>query len=119
MRIFLKVWRQAGPKATGELVDYTVEDVSPDISFLEMLDVVNEGLIRGDKTPLPSIRTAVKAFAAPAAFWWTEFRMALNPARRCASCICGGFATRPIDSGAMACEGVPGDQRPGRGPKRV
>ena len=45
MRIFLKVWRQPGPNAAGQFVDYTVEDVSPDMSFLEMLDVVNEGLI--------------------------------------------------------------------------
>ena len=45
MRIFLKVWRQAGPNAAGQFVDYTVEDVSPDMSFLEMLDLVNEGLI--------------------------------------------------------------------------
>ena len=43
MRIFLKVWRQAGPKSAGQFVDYTAENVSPDMSFLEMLDVVNEG----------------------------------------------------------------------------
>ncbi len=49
MRIHLKVWRQAGPKETGRLVDYTAEHVSADMSFLEMLDVVNETLIaRGD-----------------------------------------------------------------------
>jgi succinate dehydrogenase / fumarate reductase iron-sulfur subunit len=49
MRIHLKVWRQAGPQAPGGLVDYTVENVSPDMSFLEMLDVLNEGLIlKGD-----------------------------------------------------------------------
>ncbi|HEY7498758.1 MAG TPA: succinate dehydrogenase/fumarate reductase iron-sulfur subunit [Vicinamibacterales bacterium] len=52
MRIFLKVWRQSGPRAAGELVDYTVEDVSPDMSFLEMLDVVNEGLIAGGQDPI-------------------------------------------------------------------
>jgi succinate dehydrogenase / fumarate reductase iron-sulfur subunit len=46
MRIFLKVWRQAGPKAPGAFVDYTADHVSPDMSFLEMLDVVNEGLIK-------------------------------------------------------------------------
>ena len=44
MRIHLKVWRQAGPPAPGRLVDYTVENVSPDMSFLEMLDVLNEEL---------------------------------------------------------------------------
>jgi len=52
MRIHLKVWRQAGPTAAGRLVDYTVEDVSPDMSFLEMLDVLNEGLIAKGEDPV-------------------------------------------------------------------
>jgi len=52
MRIFLKVWRQAGPRSAGEFVDYTAENVSPDMSFLEMLDVVNEGLIVGGQDPI-------------------------------------------------------------------
>jgi len=52
VRITLKVWRQAGPKAPGKLVDYTVENVSPDMSFLEMLDVVNEGLITKGEDPI-------------------------------------------------------------------
>ena len=42
MRITLKVWRQAGPDAAGEFENYDVPGVSPDMSFLEMLDVVNE-----------------------------------------------------------------------------
>jgi len=46
MRIILKVWRQAGPAKPGRLVEYAAEGVSPDMSFLEMLDVVNEGLIK-------------------------------------------------------------------------
>jgi succinate dehydrogenase / fumarate reductase iron-sulfur subunit len=46
MRLNLKIWRQTGPAAAGRLEDYTVDDVSPDMSFLEMLDVVNEGLVR-------------------------------------------------------------------------
>jgi succinate dehydrogenase / fumarate reductase iron-sulfur subunit len=46
VRLFLKIWRQAGPSAAGRLVSYTAEQVSPDMSFLEMLDVVNEGLIK-------------------------------------------------------------------------
>ena len=49
MRLTLKIWRQAGPTVKGRLVDYTAEDVSPDMSFLEMLDVVNEGLVKGGK----------------------------------------------------------------------
>src|SRR5437868_10812338 len=49
MRLKLRIWRQAGPAAPGRLEDYTADDVSPDMSFLEMLDVVNEGLIRQGK----------------------------------------------------------------------
>jgi succinate dehydrogenase / fumarate reductase iron-sulfur subunit len=49
MKLNLKIWRQAGPAATGRLEDYTAGDVSPDMSFLEMLDVVNEGLVRQGK----------------------------------------------------------------------
>lgn len=52
MRIFLKVWRQAGPDKPGRFADYTAEDVSPDMSFLEMLDVVNEGLIARHDDPI-------------------------------------------------------------------
>jgi succinate dehydrogenase / fumarate reductase iron-sulfur subunit len=46
MRLNLKIWRQVSPTAKGRLEDYTADGVSPDMSFLEMLDVVNEGLIR-------------------------------------------------------------------------
>src|SRR5260370_36851459 len=46
MRLNLRIWRQAGPKTAGRLVDYVADDVSPDMSFLEMLDVVNETLVR-------------------------------------------------------------------------
>ncbi|MBW8714057.1 MAG: succinate dehydrogenase/fumarate reductase iron-sulfur subunit, partial [Acidobacteria bacterium] len=46
MRITLKVWRQSGPDQPGRLVEYVASDVSPDMSFLEMLDVVNEGLTK-------------------------------------------------------------------------
>ena len=52
MRINLRVWRQAGPKAAGRLVEYRAEHVSPDMSFLEMLDVVNEGLIAKGEDPI-------------------------------------------------------------------
>ena len=44
MNLTLKIWRQDGPRARGELVTYQVNDISPDMSFLEMLDVLNERL---------------------------------------------------------------------------
>jgi succinate dehydrogenase / fumarate reductase iron-sulfur subunit len=46
VRLNLKIWRQAGPSVAGKLVDYSADHVSPDMSFLEMLDVVNEGLVK-------------------------------------------------------------------------
>jgi succinate dehydrogenase / fumarate reductase iron-sulfur subunit len=52
MRIHLRVWRQAGPTAPGRIEIYTQENVSRDMSFLEMLDVVNEGLIKKGEEPI-------------------------------------------------------------------
>ena len=52
MRLHLRVWRQASPSSKGELVAYEAENVSPDMSFLEMLDVVNEGLIAKGDDPI-------------------------------------------------------------------
>jgi succinate dehydrogenase / fumarate reductase iron-sulfur subunit len=52
MRINLRVWRQAGPDKPGRLVDYKADDVSADMSFLELLDVVNEGLIVKGEDPI-------------------------------------------------------------------
>ena len=52
MRILLTVWRQEGPRAAGGFVKYAVDDVSPDMSFLEMLDVLNEGLIARGEDPV-------------------------------------------------------------------
>ncbi|HET7614045.1 MAG TPA: succinate dehydrogenase/fumarate reductase iron-sulfur subunit [Gemmatimonadaceae bacterium] len=49
MNLTLHVWRQPGPDAPGKMVKYDARDINPDMSFLEMLDVVNEGLTeRGD-----------------------------------------------------------------------
>ena len=52
MKVVLHVWRQAGPKADGKMVRYEVSDVTPDMSFLEMMDVVNEGLIAKGEDPI-------------------------------------------------------------------
>ena len=51
MNFTLKIWRQAGPSAIGEFVAYSVSDITKDMSFLEMLDVLNEQLItRGEES---------------------------------------------------------------------
>ncbi|MDX2044510.1 MAG: succinate dehydrogenase/fumarate reductase iron-sulfur subunit [Acidobacteriota bacterium] len=45
MNLTLRVWRQKNATTNGQFVTYAAKDISPDMSFLEMLDVVNEGLI--------------------------------------------------------------------------
>ena len=52
MNLTLHVWRQKNPRAAGAFVTYQARDVSPDMSFLEMLDVVNEGLIGKGEEPI-------------------------------------------------------------------
>jgi succinate dehydrogenase / fumarate reductase iron-sulfur subunit len=52
MRLTLHVWRQAGPSVPGRFERHEATDVSEDMSFLEMLDVVNEGLIQGGGEPI-------------------------------------------------------------------
>ncbi|MFK2818806.1 succinate dehydrogenase/fumarate reductase iron-sulfur subunit [Flavobacteriaceae sp. LMIT009] len=50
MNLTLKIWRQKGPEDKGKMVDYKVSDISEHMSFLEMMDVLNEQLIaKGDE----------------------------------------------------------------------
>ncbi len=52
MKLTLTVWRQKNADAPGRFVSYEAKDVSPDMSFLEMLDVVNEELIQRGQDPI-------------------------------------------------------------------
>jgi succinate dehydrogenase / fumarate reductase iron-sulfur subunit len=52
MNVTLHVWRQAGPDAPGHMVTYQATDISQDMSFLEMLDVVNERVLETGGTPI-------------------------------------------------------------------
>lgn len=52
MKLTLRVWRQENGSSEGKLVTYLADNVSPDMSFLEMLDVVNEGLIGKGEDPI-------------------------------------------------------------------
>jgi succinate dehydrogenase / fumarate reductase iron-sulfur subunit len=52
MRLTLRVWRQRAPGAAGAMVRYEAHDISPDMSFLEMLDVVNERLQEQGQDPI-------------------------------------------------------------------
>jgi succinate dehydrogenase / fumarate reductase iron-sulfur subunit len=52
MNLKLRVWRQPNASAAGKMVEYDAPNVSPDMSFLEMLDVVNEHLTEEGKEPI-------------------------------------------------------------------
>ena len=52
MNLKLKIWRQKDAKDQGRMVDYNISDVSPDMSFLEMLDVLNEDLNNKGEDPV-------------------------------------------------------------------
>jgi succinate dehydrogenase / fumarate reductase, iron-sulfur subunit len=52
MQVTLEVWRQPGPDAAGGFKTYEVDDVSPDMSFLELFDVLNEQLIKAGDEPI-------------------------------------------------------------------
>ncbi len=52
MELKLKIWRQKNPKSKGKMVDYNVSEISKDMSFLEMLDVLNESLNNKGEEPI-------------------------------------------------------------------
>jgi succinate dehydrogenase / fumarate reductase, iron-sulfur subunit len=52
MDLTLRIWRQAGPTAPGKFETYQVNDIAEDMSFLEMLDVLNERLIADGQEPV-------------------------------------------------------------------
>jgi len=52
MKLLLKIWRQKNASDKGQMVDYPIDGVEEDMSFLEMLDVLNEGLINKGEEPV-------------------------------------------------------------------
>ena len=52
MNLTLKIWRQKNQEDKGGFETYNVSEVSPDMSFLEMIDVLNEDLVKEDKDPV-------------------------------------------------------------------
>ncbi|HRG59121.1 MAG TPA: succinate dehydrogenase/fumarate reductase iron-sulfur subunit [Bacteroidia bacterium] len=52
MKFNLKIWRQKNAQAAGKMVDYTIDNINADMSFLEMMDVLNEEIIRKGDEPV-------------------------------------------------------------------
>ena len=75
MEYNVKVWRQKNAKAKGHFETYHVTDVEEDASFLEMLDILNDQLIRKGWSRSPSTTTAAKVSAEPAPCTSTDVPM--------------------------------------------
>lgn len=52
MKLTLKIWRQANANAKGKMVDYVIDGIDGDMSFLEMMDILNEDLINKGEEPV-------------------------------------------------------------------
>ena len=63
MNVNLKIWRQGSDSDKGTLKTYRLENIDPNISFLEMLDILNIKLVKEKRILLHLIMTAEKEFA--------------------------------------------------------
>ncbi len=52
MELKLKIWRQSNRQEKGSIINYEVKNIEPDMSFLEMLDILNQGLIESGEEPV-------------------------------------------------------------------
>ena len=52
MKLTLKIWRQKGPNDKGQIVSYPIDNIDGDMSFLEMMDVLNDQLIETGDDPI-------------------------------------------------------------------
>ena len=89
MKFKLRIWGQKSARSEGRLVDYDVEDVSPDTSFLEMLDLLNEKLTLDGEEPVTfDYDCRVGVFAGRAAWWSMAWHTAPRLRLPRANCIC-------------------------------
>ena len=65
MKLKLKIWRQKNSDSKGKIVDYDIDNISPDMSFLEMLDVLNSDLISKNNIDPESIDMVIVATITP------------------------------------------------------
>ena len=52
MKLFLKIWRQKNPKSEGKIINYEIDGITEDMSFLEMMDVLNEKILHDGGDPV-------------------------------------------------------------------
>ena len=89
INLTLKIWRQKNSNEPGHFKTYPLNDLDNAMSFLEMLDVLNENLSKKAKSRLRLITIAGKGYAGRAARLSTAKRTGLWRQRPSANCICG------------------------------
>ena len=52
MKLFLKIWRQKNPESDGKIINYEIDGITEDMSFLEMMDVLNEKIMHDGGDPV-------------------------------------------------------------------
>ena len=114
MRFTLHIWRQKSRAATGQMTTYALDDVSPDMSFLEMLDQLNEKLVKDGQEPVAFDQDCREGICGSCAMMVNG--LAHGPER--ATTVCQlhmrSFADGDhIHIEPWRAEGVPGGQGPG------
>ena len=69
MKLTLKIWRQASAQAAGKFVTYQLADVSPDMSFLETIDLLNQNLIIAGEEPIAFDRDCLEGICGSCAMY--------------------------------------------------
>jgi hypothetical protein len=121
MKLTLKIWRQKDTTTAGRFVSYQVDGVTPEMSILEMLDVLNEALIeRGDEPPVASEHDCREGICGSCGFLING--VPHGPRRHTTVCQLHMRFFKEGDAltlGTVACAGVPRGQRSRRRPRHA
>ena len=120
MKLTLKIWRQTGRKDKGRFVSYAVDDVNPEMSMLECLDVLNETLIERGEEPVAFEHDCREGICGSCGFMINGIPHGPLPA----TTVCQLTMRHFKDGEELVIEpwraaAFPADQGPGRGPALV
>jgi succinate dehydrogenase/fumarate reductase-like Fe-S protein len=93
MNLTLRIWRQQSASAPGSFVSYRINDVTPEMSFLEMLDMLNEDLINRHEPPVAFEHDCREGICGSCGFLVNGVAMAASAAQRSVSWQCASSTT--------------------------